>query len=162
MPSALGPGRRRAGVVVLAGIPTLVSLLAWAGCGTTPPRGELEDLRSRVERYWQARQQRDLGAMYEFYTPAYRARHPRDEFLRQRRLVRFDVLRFEVATLRLSGDRAEVTVGYQTRFPTIPQPIEAEVTESWTRMPDGRWYREATPLLLPYPSPGGQPRTVED
>ncbi|MGH7322965.1 MAG: nuclear transport factor 2 family protein [Candidatus Rokuibacteriota bacterium] len=162
MPADKCPGRRRVGIVTLAAIPALLFLLASAGCGTTAPRGGSEDLRSRVEGYWQARQRRDLGSMYEFYTPTYRARHPRDGFLGQRRLVRFDVLHFQIATVRVAGDRGEVTVAYRTSLPTIPRPIEAEVTESWIRTADGRWYREPTPLLLPYPDPGGRLRTVED
>ncbi len=143
-------------------------LLGCMGCsgtraaGPQPATAAPESLESRVDAFWRLRQQKDLLGMYDYYSAAYRGRHPVREFVGKTRLIRVDILEFEVVRVVRSGDQAEVTVAYRTAIPTIPQPVRSEVTDTWVRDPDGRWYKEREILVLPFPGPAGQPQVVED
>ncbi len=152
----MGKTRRLARRVVLIGV------LGCLGCAVAPPAAPRETLESRVEEYWRLRQRRDLLGMYDYYSAGYRGRQPRNEFVKKARLVRFEILEFRIVRTVVSGDRAEVTVGYRTVVPTIPQPVSGEVTDTWVRDPDGRWYKEREILVSPFPVQGGEPRVVED
>ncbi len=88
--------------------------------------------------------------MYDFYASGYRSAHTRSEFQGLTRLVRFDILSFEVASHDVAGGKAKVTVRYRCRAPQMPRPFDAEATEEWVR--EGRtWFKQDEPLLLPFP-----------
>ncbi len=141
----------------------LMGLVACVACAT--PReipAPAENLYSRVEEYWRLRQRKDLAGMYAFYSAGYRSGHSKEEFLKKTRLIRFDILEFRVIRAPVSRDRADVTVTYRTMSPKIMQPFDSEVTETWVRDRDGRWYKEREILILPFPDAEGKPQVVED
>ncbi|HEY6147966.1 MAG TPA: hypothetical protein VIZ69_09720 [Thermoanaerobaculia bacterium] len=137
-----------------------------AGGAAAPPSSRTtpeQALTARAQSYWQARQRKDLGGMYEFYSAGYRSRHTKDDFLKKTRLVRFDILEFKIDAVAISGDRADVTIAYRTYSPPkIMDPIQAKVTEKWILDPDRKWYKERETILLPFPGKLGTPEEVED
>jgi hypothetical protein len=109
------------------------------------------DLKARVEQYWTLKQQKDLGGMYELYGSAYRAEVSRTDFLAMTRLVRYPILSFAVTGATIDGDRAEVTVAYETEVPVQNIPRYAtDVTHTWVRE-DGQWWKAEEELLMPVP-----------
>ncbi len=129
-----------------------------------PPHPTLEEaLTARAQGYWQARQRKDLGGMYEFYSAGYRSRHSREEFLKKTRLVRFDIIEFKIDGVAIAGDKADVTIAYKTYSPPkVMDPVPGKVTEKWILDPDRKWYKERETILLPFPGKLGAPEEVED
>jgi hypothetical protein len=142
--------------------------LACATSSSSPksesPRATPEDaLTVRAQSYWQARQHKDLGGMYEFYSAGYRSRHPKEEFLKKTRLTRFDIIEFKIDSVAIAGDRADVTIAYKTYSPPkIMDPVTGKVTEKWILDPDRKWFKERETILLPFPGKLGTPEEVED
>jgi len=128
------------------------------------PRATPEDaLTARAQNYWQARQHKDLGGMYEFYSAGYRSRHPKEEFLKKTRLTRFDIIEFKIDSVAIAADRADVTIAYKTYSPPkIMDAVPGKVTEKWILDPDHKWYKERETILLPFPGKLGTPEEVED
>jgi hypothetical protein len=113
-------------------------------------------LRTRVSEYWALRQARNLVGIYPYYSSQYRARVSRDEFVKQTRLVRFELSDAVVAGVAMSGTRADVTVAYRLVMPTLgTEPLRSTSVETWITEPDGQWYRLDEPLQLPFPPGGG-------
>ena len=68
--------------------------------------------------------------MYEFYSTEYRAKVSRDEFLKQIRLVRFELSDVAVAKADVQGDRAVVTVTFRMQLPTVsPDKLASQATK---------------------------------
>jgi hypothetical protein len=152
--------------------PVLLSVITLACATTSPPTATApvparvtpeEEVASRARTYWQARQHKDLGGMYAFYSAGYRSRHSRDEFMKKTRLIRFDIIDFKVDGVAAAGDRADVTIGYHTNYPPkLMDPVPAKVTETWILDADRQWYKERETILLPFPGKLGSPQEVED
>jgi hypothetical protein len=149
---------------------SILSILAVSCAGTrTPPptlapgRTADEILSDRARAYWQTRQRKDLGGMYEFYSAGYRSRHTKDDFMKKTRLVRFDIIEFKIDGVAIAGDKADVTIAYKTYSPPkIMDPVPGKVTEKWILDPDRKWYKERETILLPFPGKLGAPEEVED
>jgi hypothetical protein len=124
-----------------------------AAVGQRPGRApRLLPVEVRAQQYWNKRAQRDLTGAYAFYCPSYKARVPLSEYVKQTRLVRFQLQDVHIAKTTPDGARMQVTVAYRFVVPTLgPEPVSGETTEVWER--SGRaWCKVDEPLLLPIPS----------
>jgi len=91
--------------------------------------------------------------MYSLYSQAYRSTHPREEFLKLTRLVRYDIVEFHIVRMDIKDDRASVTLAYSFRAPAldVPQPLTSELTDVWVREgADGLWCKEQEESMLPF------------
>ena len=78
----------------------------------------------------------------------------REAFIHTTRLVRFGLSDTQIASVNLSGERAQVTIAYRFMMPAIsPNPIATETSEWWA-LEGGEWCKEDEPLVLPYPRQG--------
>jgi hypothetical protein len=111
-------------------------------------------LEARVSAYWERRRLKDLSGMYEFYSSDYRSRVSREEFMKNTRLVRFDLTDIVVAHTELSGDRARVTLAYRMQVPTLgTDAVKSGTDETWVRESDGVWRKLDEPLVMPFSTP---------
>ncbi len=114
-------------------------------------------IETRAQQYWAKRQQRDLAGAYPFYCSSYKARVPLSDFLKQSRLIRFELKDVEVTHVEPVGQRMQVTVKYRFMAPTIsPEPLPGETKEMWAREATGTWCKEDEPLVRPFPSKPSQ------
>jgi uncharacterized protein YlxW (UPF0749 family) len=135
-------------------------LLSLAFAGTTTSHlmadqsaAAADPLEARVAAYWEQRRVKDLSKAYEFYSAEYRSRTPREEFLKQTRLVRFDLRDISIGDVDVSGDRATVTVTYRMVVPTLgTDPVSSRIDEIWVKEPDGRWYKADETFVPPFPT----------
>ena len=112
-------------------------------------------LETRVKAYWERRLAKDMSGMYEFYSTEYRSKVSRDEFLKQIRLVRFELSDVAVAKADVQGDRAMVTVTFRMQLPTVsPDKLASQSDETWVKEADGVWRKLDEPLVVPFPPPG--------
>jgi len=127
--------------------------------GFHPATAGESELQTRLTRYWTLRQEKDLGAMYEMYSTAYRSKVSRSEFLKLTRLIRFDITSFQVEPPHPVDGRADVSIAY--RFKVLLKQSDTEVesraTETWVQEPDGVWYKLDEPLVLPFPTSPSEP-----
>ena len=133
----------------------LASSFPVARARTTPQVPAAVPLEARVNAYWERRLAKDMSGMYEFYSAEYRSRVSRDEFLKQIRLIRFDLSDVKVGKVDVSGDRARVTVNFRMQLPTVsPDKLASQSDETWVREADGVWRKLDEPLVVPFPPPG--------
>jgi hypothetical protein len=120
-----------------------------------------DPLEARVAAYWEQRRLKDLSSMYEFYSTSYRAKMPREEFLKLTRLVRFDLRDIAVSQVKASGDTVVVTITYRMLVPTIgAEAVPSQTDEAWIKDVDGAWRKQDEPLVTPFPTltpPRAQP-----
>lgn len=137
-------------VAPLSAAPTAPSAVTRAA-GQAPSSQVDAAIRRSVQAYWNHRQAKDLAGMYAFYSASYRARVPREAYLQQTRLVRFDLSDASIGHVDVVGERATVAVSYRLRLPTLSvAPVTASMTETWIR--EGRqWRKLDEPLDLPFP-----------
>lgn len=109
-------------------------------------------LESRITEYWKLRCGKDLAGMYEFYSPEYRTRISRTQFLGFTRLVRFDVRRFRITKATITGSEADVGLLLKVYYPALSSAeIDLYASETWVRDKDGRWYKQDEPVAMPFP-----------
>lgn len=118
-------------ILVLPGVPALAS--------------DVSSLRQRVEAYWSARRESDLAAAYELYSPDFRKKYTRGQFLASfQRLLKFPPLRFEVTEVSIadSGTAARVKVTLVTRHDLGPEALEIQsiADEEWV-LEDSKWWK---------------------
>jgi hypothetical protein len=111
------------------------------------------ELAARAERYWKAREERDLIAAYPFYCSDYKKRVPLSEFVKQTRLARFELKNIKITEISRRGQLFDVTITYQFMAPMLTdRPLESRVTDVWTKDSDGLWCKQDEPATLPFPS----------
>ncbi len=133
----------------------LTSSFSFARAHPTTQVPSAVPLETRVKAYWERRLSKDMSGMYEFYSTEYRAKVSRDEFLRQIRLIRFDLSDVKVGKVEVNGDRALVTVTFRMQLPTVsPDKLASQSDETWVKEADGVWRKLDEPLVVPFPPPG--------
>jgi hypothetical protein len=112
-----------------------------------------EELRTRVERWWIARERRDHMAIYALYEPDYRARVATDAFLKESLIrTRFDILSHRIDRIEPEGpDRARVWMSYDSLVPKLGGPAKGTVEDKWVKV-KGVWYKVYEPPALPFPA----------
>ena len=133
-----------------------VSLVLIAGAGRAmaqnAPDPKPIPVEVRAQQYWKAREARDLIAAHPFYCSAYRTRVPLNEFVKQTRLIRFELMDVTVTDAVPVGDRIAVTVEFHFLAPKVSaKPLDGQATELWAKDTDGQWCKEDEPLVVPYP-----------
>jgi hypothetical protein len=98
--------------------------------------------------------------LYDFYSAEYRAKVPRDEFLKQLRLVRMDLKDAAVVAAEVDATRARVTVKLLVAVPRLSaQWVESTLQQTWIKEPPGQtWVKLDEPLDLPFPQTAARPQ----
>ena len=150
----------------MTNLPTAWTMLSCVTLGLTtllggfyPAIGGESTLETRLTRYWTLRQNKDLGAMYEMYSTAYRSKVSRTEFLKLTRLTRFDMTSFQIEPPHPVDGRADVSITIRFKAPLTlsDAEVESRATETWVQEPDGVWYKLDEPLILPFPTSPSEP-----
>jgi hypothetical protein len=152
------PSRPRRQLVVAIGAFCAMPAVAIAQAAKNAPKAaapapgnaERAALEKRVLAYWAARKGSDLGAAYAFYSPEFRAAHPRPDFLRDyQRLIRFPPEKFSVESVEFVQGGAEANVKVKLE---LNRNIEghnvalAGISEEvWVRV-DRTWWKKDEPL----------------
>jgi hypothetical protein len=136
----------------------ILALLALPGCAGTRVAPTVTaahaeaTLTARVETYWAARQNSDLAAAYESYSPEFRSTTPRSLFLKNyQRLVRFPPDRVVIESISLDESKREAAVTIRlilTRdIEGKPVVFDGVTEERWIYM-DGTWWKKSEPLRI--------------
>lgn len=131
---------RRWGVLLLG----VVALAGCAGAGTIQTADQVERLKARAARYWDARLRGDLLETYRLHPPAFRKEVTFSAFSQGRATI--PVLEYEIKDVRVNGPEGIVVVrAYWTVVhPMMPKPVPprwGEAEEQWV-MVGGEWYRK--------------------
>lgn len=145
-----GRCRRRQWGALLLGF---VILAGCAGAGTPQTADQVERLRTRVARYWDARLGGDLLETYRLHPPAFRKAITFSAFAAGRGAI--PVLEYEIKDVRVNGPEGVVVIrtNYTVLHKSLAKPMAprwGEVEEQWV-MVSGEWYRKFRfPMGDPY------------
>jgi hypothetical protein len=111
----------------------------------TPPhlrqREEEDQLRRKVDSYWNAREAEDWQAVYWLLDPGFRAKIPLKEFLDKKAM--FSYVSHRIHWVEAVAGKGKAKVSYMRRLndPNLSKidPVEETIVMSWDSV-DGTWY----------------------
>lgn len=127
--------------------PSAIQPVAPEQSGAAPPPAEssippeqLKALRERVERYWEARQSRDVKTLYELESAARPGGWLKLEHAMG--LQGLPVRKVKVDDMRIEGDKGITRISAEVMIGTIGWTKQT-VTDPWVLL-EGQWYHETS------------------
>lgn len=106
--------------------------------GTTVSPEQLKSLRERVERYWEARQSRDVRTLYELESASRPGGWLKLEHAMA--LQGLPVRKVKIDEVRIEGEKGITRVSGEAMIGTIGW-TQQTITDPWVLL-DGQWYHE--------------------
>ena len=106
----------------------------------------VEALKQRVTAFWEARIQGDEVSAYQYEIYAYTGALTLTQYI-QARSPTLKYMDYTIDNIQEQEKEARVTVSIECRT-SIPGivadiPLDSVITEHWTRLDDGQWYRKS-------------------
>ncbi|MBK7983788.1 MAG: hypothetical protein IPP10_04015 [Candidatus Competibacteraceae bacterium] len=108
--------------------------------GSTAPSEQLKALRERIERYWEARQSRDVKTLYELESASRPGGWLKLEHAMG--LQGMPVRKVKVEDARIEGDKGITRISAEVMIGTIGWTKQT-IADSWVLL-DGQWYHETS------------------
>ncbi|MBL8250550.1 MAG: hypothetical protein JNK31_02650 [Candidatus Competibacter sp.] len=108
--------------------------------GTTVPPERLKALRERVERYWEARQSRDVRTLYELESASRPGGWLKLEHAMS--LQGLPVRKVKIEDVRIEGEKGITRVSAEVMIGTIGWTRQT-VSDPWVLL-EGQWYHETS------------------
>lgn len=108
--------------------------------GSTVPPEQLKALRERVERYWEARQSRDVKTLYELESAARPGGWLKLEHAMA--LQGLPVRKAKIDEVRIEGEKGITRVSAEVMIGTIGWTKQT-ITDPWVLL-EGQWYHETS------------------
>lgn len=120
----------------------LTSILMTAGCAylaTAPARGSEEALRKKVHQEWEAKMNRNWGALYDLTTDEHKKRVPRDSF---RGRTNVNLAGFSIKDIEILEEGTEALVHVNIKIRQMGFDFSFPSSEVWL------WQRGAWRLKI--------------
>jgi hypothetical protein len=126
-------------------IAAIFLLIIFAGCGTKEAvrNGSAEDLRGRVETYWQHKTREELDKTYEMEYPLYKKQVTLVNYIKKNSNPLVKVNGFTIENISYDSDdsaQVKLMTNLTVKAPGAkPFTHDMVRTEHWARI-DGKWY----------------------